>query len=90
MTNYAYIDKGGLLHLAVSEETAKEYSANGKIKATTFPCRGGYPVLKETREVFCYGVGKAYWDNKQGYGKTIPLISYPELLDLYILYRDLM
>lgn len=89
MTNYAYIDKGNLMHIVGDEATAKQYSTNGKVKATAFPCRGGYPVLKGTREVFCYGVGEAYWDNKQSYGGVIPLKSYPELLDVYVLFREL-
>lgn len=89
MTNYAYIDKGNLLHIIADEATAKEYSANGKVFTTNFPCVGGYPVLKGTREVFCYGIGAAYWDNRQAYGEVIPLKSYPELLDVYVMYRNL-
>ena len=89
MTNYAYIDKIDLLHIIGTEEHAKQFAKNGKVIATDFPCNNGYPVLQGEREVWCYGIGKAYWDNKQTYGEIIPLASYPELIELYAIYAEL-
>lgn len=89
MTNYAYIDKIDLLHIIENEEHAKQFAKNGKVVATDFPCKDSYPVIREWRKVWCYGIGKAYWDNSQTYGEVIPLVSYPELLELYAIHAEL-
>lgn len=88
MKKYGYIDKGGLLKVSESEKDARQYAANGKIAETEIETRQAYPTLNG-RTVYCYGVGKAYWDNRQTYGEVIPLQSYPALLGVYTLYEKL-
>ena len=46
MTKYAYIDKGGTLHVVENKKTAEEYSANGKVVETEISAERGFPVLK--------------------------------------------
>ena len=88
MKSYAYIDKGGLLKASENEKDARRYSANGKIAETEIETRQAYPALNG-RTIYCYGIGKAYWDSRQTYGEVIPLQSYTELLNVYALYAKL-
>lgn len=41
---FAYIDKGGIMHVTEREDWAKEYSANGKYVKTDAAASGGYPL----------------------------------------------
>ena len=66
MKNYAYIDKQGILRVVSGEETARQYTANGKVVETTVPCKNGTPTLynkalKAVEEVWVFGIFKAYW-----------------------------
>ena len=42
---YAYLDKGGILHVSGSFDTAKNYSANGVVVETTVKAEHGYPIV---------------------------------------------
>ena len=42
---FAYLDKGGILHVSGSYDTAKNYSANGVVVETTVKAEHGYPVV---------------------------------------------
>ena len=42
---YAYLAKGGILHVSGSYDTAKNYSANGVVVETTVKAEHGYPVV---------------------------------------------
>ena len=44
MINFAYIDKGGILHVTGNKKTAEEYCKFGKVVETGIACGGGYPV----------------------------------------------
>ena len=46
MIKYAYIDKGGTLHIVEKKKTAAEYSANGKVVETEISAERGFPALK--------------------------------------------
>ena len=81
---YAYIDKGGILHIADNKETAVEYAKKGtKVVETVLTNRMAQPYFNGTTifvyspddmRVACEGYGAA--------GKAIDPI--PELADLYI------
>lgn len=95
MKNYAYIDKQGILRVVSGEETARQYTANGKVVETTVPCKNGTPTLynkalKATEEVWVFGIGKAYWEPREKAGEEIKLKDYPELMGLFNLYGRLM
>lgn len=86
MTGFAYLDKGNILHVVSSRETAEEYSKNGTIVETEIPFSGGYPeiggegiiVYSETEMTF----GE---ENPDGTPKMInnPERKYPHLAALY-------
>ena len=40
--NYAYIDKGGIMHVTDERVSGERNSANGKILEVDMPCSGGY------------------------------------------------
>ena len=43
---YAYLDKGAILHISESEETAKQYAKySGKVVPTEIEAEHGYPVV---------------------------------------------
>lgn len=95
MKNYAYIDKQGIMRIVGKEETAKQYSKNGKVVMTELPDKNGTPalynkVLKSTEEVWVFGIGKAYWEPREKAGEEIKLKDYPELMGLFNLYGRLM
>lgn len=41
---YAYLDKGGILHVSASYDTAKQYSKNGVVVETEVKAEHGYPI----------------------------------------------
>ena len=95
MKKYAYIDRQGIMRIVSKEETAKQYSRNGKVITTELPDKNGTPalynkVLKSTEEVWVFGIGKAYWEPREKAGEEIKLKDYPELMQLYGLYSQLM
>ena len=53
-TMYAYLDKGGILHISNSYDTAKNYSKNGKVIETTVPAEHGYPIREDGEGVIVY------------------------------------
>ena len=56
--NYAYIDKGGILHVVESRKTAEQYTT-GKVVETEVPCEHGYP-LHGGKDVTMYSLDTAY------------------------------
>lgn len=59
---FCYRDKGNILHIVATEESAKEY-ASGEIKDVDVPNAGGYPtvVLNGNEEpIVDYGNGEIY------------------------------
>ena len=86
--NYAYLDKGGILHI-VDKDPDAQYARNGKIVETTVACRGGYPVITygdERTELVVYSLDKAVVPNgseKTIDGTEVDLKLYPEIYELY-------
>ena len=86
--NYAYLDKGGILHI-VDKDPDAQYARNGKIVETTVTCRGGYPVITyddERTELVVYSLDKAVVSNgseKTADGTEVDLKLYPEIYELY-------
>ena len=95
MTNYAYLDKQGILRIVENKERAKEYAKiNGKVVETALLCEGGVPTMfnKGTRKqdmLWVFGVGEAYFEPRQRQGEELRVKRYPELLDIFLLYREL-
>ena len=95
MTNYAYLDVQGVLRIVEEEAIAKEYAKfNGKVVTTGLSCKNGVPSMfnKATRveaEVWVFAVGEAYFEPRQRQGEELRVKKYPELLDIFLLYRNL-
>lgn len=83
MKHYAYIDKGGILHIVEKRETAMEYAA-GKVVETEIPCAGGYP-LHEGKDVTMYDLETAYigGNARSGSGRRAKMSEIPEIVALY-------
>lgn len=96
MVKFAYLDKIGLLKISESEATAKEFAKfNGRVMATKLPMKDGCPAMfnKATRvmdTVWVFAVGEAYFEPRQVQGEELRTKRYPELIDIFALYRDLM
>ena len=52
--HFAYIDRGGIMHVSKSAKTAREYCARGKVVVTEHPAMHGYPVV-DGEEIIVYG-----------------------------------
>ena len=75
--HFAYIDKGGILHVSKSYKTAVEYAENGKIVVTYQEAGYGYP-MHNGETILVYGEE----DMKvTGDGPKIPPVE--ELAKLY-------
>lgn len=81
--NYAYIDKGGILHVVESRKTAEEYTT-GKVVETEVPCAHGYP-LHEGKDVTMYSLDTAYIGGNAllGSGRRAKMTDIPEIVALY-------
>ena len=79
--NYAYIDKGGILHVVESRKTAEEY-ATGKVVETEVPCEHGYP-LHEGKDVTMYDLETAYIGGNALSGARVKMTEIPEIVALY-------
>ena len=82
MKQYAYIDRGGILHVSASKKTAQDYSANRKVVETAYPADHGWP-LWDGKEVVMYADDEAYINGNAGDGKRLNLEKAPELVALY-------
>lgn len=83
---FAYVDKGNVLHVTVSEDSAKEYSKHGKYVETTIPSQFGYPVVPyddKLEQIIVYGLDEAYVEGNRTDGKKVDLTIYHEVYDLY-------
>lgn len=78
---FAYIDKGGVLHVVEKFETAREY-ASKKVVETEVPYSHGFP-LHEGQDVTMYSLEEAYIGGNAGSGKKVDPQEIPEILDLY-------
>ena len=96
MTNYAYLDKQGILRIVENEKDAKDFAKfNGKVLKTTHTCKGGVPVIfnKSTRveaEVWCFAIGEAYFEPRQVQGGELRTKRYPRLIEVFNLYAELL
>mgnify|MGYP004539025695 FL=1 len=81
--NYAYIDKGGILHVVETRKTAEEYTT-GKVVETEVPCEHGYP-LHEGKDVTMYSLDTAYigGNARLGSGRRVFMNKIPEIVALY-------
>ena len=81
--NYAYIDKGGILHVAETRKTAEAYTA-GKVVETEVPCEHGYP-LHEGKDVTMYSLDTAYigGNARLGSGRRAKMADISEIVALY-------
>lgn len=80
MKKFAYLDKGGVLHITVNEQTAKEYSKSGKVVETELPASGGYPVVAD-EEILVYSETKMKLEATSP--ETLDATMYPQLAELY-------
>lgn len=79
MTKFAYLDKGGILHISGNESVAKEYSRNGKAVKTEHPAGGGYPIVNG-EEIIAYSETKMKLEAK---GELLNPAKYPTVAELY-------
>ena len=78
MKKYAYIDKGGIMHVVAKLDTAKEYKAlKTHVIETEIEAAHGYPVVNG-KQVIVYDEDCMKYDAK---GKKIEPIA--ELAELY-------
>lgn len=82
MTKYAYLDRGFILHVVDTEDTAREYSVNGKVVATKIEAEGGYPIV-DGKSVIVYSLEEAYINGNLNTGRKINLNDYPTIKQLY-------
>lgn len=80
MKKFAYLDKGGVLHITANEEIARKYSRNGIVVETEHPARGGYPVVAD-EEILVYDETTMKLDG--GSPDTLDSELYPQLAELY-------
>lgn len=78
---FAYIDKGGILHVVEKRKTAEEY-ASKKVVETAVPYSHGFP-LHEGQDVTMYGLDEAYIGGNAMGGKRVDPQEIPEILALY-------
>ena len=81
MTNYAYIDMGGILHIVEKREDAMKYTT-GKVVVTEVPCENGYP-LHNGEDVTMYDAKTAYIGGNARDGRKAKLEEIPEIVKLY-------
>ena len=75
MKKYAYIDKGGIMHVVGSADTAKEYSVNGKVVETEIEAKYGYPLNDEGIGVIVYSPEEMKLDTEAEAIAQIPALS---------------
>lgn len=76
-TKYAYLDKGGILHVVEGIKTAEEYRSKGSIIETDIESKYGFPVSGGV-QVIAYTPDVMKTDTK---GENIPIV--PEIAKLY-------
>lgn len=77
MEKYAYIDKGGIMHIVESQKTAEEYKGKGFVIAVDIEAEYGYPIV-DRKQVIVYSPKQMKHSAKGG---DIPVIK--ELAKLY-------
>ena len=79
MTKYAYVDKGGILHVVKNREDAETYkNEKSKIVEVEMETYQGYPT-HEGKGVWVYSPTEMKWSNK-----SAPMEEpIPELAELY-------
>ena len=80
--NYAYLDKGNILHVVEKEETAKESAKNGFYMATDLKSLHGYPY-EGGDDIVVYSLNEAYIEGNATDGKRIDLKDYKATYNLY-------
>ena len=78
---FAYIDKGGVLHVVEKRKTAEEY-ATKKVVETEVPFAHGYP-LHEGQDVTMYSLTEAYIGGNAKSGAKVDVEEIPEIAALY-------
>jgi len=79
---YAYIDKGGILHIVKEMQTAISYAMKGtKVLQTEYPHEKGYPIA-DGEQVIVYSDTCM---KHSGDGPELPVI--PALAELYNMCR---
>lgn len=54
MKKFAYIGKGGIMHIVKEYDTAKKHKEIGKVVGTEIKAEGGYPLNAEGEGVIVY------------------------------------
>ncbi len=86
MKNYAYLDKGNILHIVKEERTAKKFAKNGKYIETDVKSLNGYPY-EGGNDIVVYSLDEAYINGNKVDGKKVDLKEYKST---YELYKNLM
>lgn len=83
---YLYIDKGGILHAVAKEETAKQYSRNGKVIREDIPSAKGYPLVNSDDgmvDITVYGLNEVYINGNVTDGTIVSIDSYLQIKEIY-------
>lgn len=86
MRKYAYIDKGGILHVVERQIEAKKYSKDGRYVITEIATKHGYPLVKKGRnetEIVVYSLEEAYINGNRTDGTKVDLYNYPVIKEIY-------
>ena len=86
MRKYAYIDKGGVLHITEKQINARKYSKNDRYVITEIESKHGYPVVKKgknTTEIVVYSLEEAYINGNRTDGVKVDLYNYPVIKEIY-------
>ena len=86
MRKYAYIDKGGVLHIVEKQIDARKYSKDDRYIITEVESKHGYPVVKKgrnTTEIVVYSLEEAYINGNRTDGTKVELDNYPIVKEIY-------
>lgn len=86
MRKYAYIDKGGILHIVEKQIDARKYSKDDRYVITEIESKHGYPVVKKgktTTEIVVYSLKEAYINGNRTDGVKVDLYNYPVIKEIY-------
>ena len=74
---YAYIDKGGIMHVVENIKTAEKYKAKGSIIETNIEASHGFPVVGEN-QIIVYAP-----DKMKIHATDEDIIVVPKLAEIY-------
>lgn len=86
MKRFAYLDKGGVLHMVKNQADAVKYAANGKVETVDMEVSAnGYPIVNiggEEKDLVCYSDCRMYYDGNEKNGVLVDPLKYEGLKKL--------